>query len=185
MRLSFSKEGFDSPRGYHTLHEPTQLIESEASHLNLARVFSAAAILVPLRARSDDDALRQLVERLVVATRLSDPDRIMQHLTEEAALRATLVGHGAGIVHTRLAALDAPVAALGILAPGESLHLGAGLQFVVDVIFLVLSPVTPPEPHLELVSSIATLVRSPAQLNGLRAAADAHDAMAALADFGA
>lgn len=151
--------------------------------MDLARVFSPAAILVPLRARSDDDALRQLVERLVTATGLSDPDRVMQHLTEEAALRATLVGHGAGIVHTRLDALDAPVAALGILAPGESLHLGSGLQFVVDVIFLVLSPLSPPEPHLELVSSIAALVRDSVQMNGLRAAADAHDALAALAEF--
>lgn len=152
--------------------------------MNLARAFSPAAILVPLRARDDDDALRQLVERLVVATGLGDPDRIMQHLTEEAALRATLVGHGAAIVHTRLEALDTPVAALGILAPGESLHLGTGLQFVVDVIFLVLSPLSPPEPHLELVSSIASLVRDPVPLNGLRAAADAHDALAALAEFG-
>ena len=152
--------------------------------MDLARVFPPAAILVPLRAVSDDDALRQLVERLVVATGLRDPDRIMQHLTEEAALRATLVGHGAGIVHTRLEALDAPVAALGILSPGESLHLGTGLQFVVDVIFLVLSPVRPPEPHLELVSSIAELVRDPVRLNGLRAAADALGAIAALAEFG-
>ena len=151
--------------------------------MDLARVFSPATILVPLRATSDDDALRQLVERLVTATGLSDPDRVMQHLTEEAALRATLVGHGAGIVHTRLDALDAPVAALGILAPGESLHLGTGLQFVVDVIFLVLSPLSPPEPHLELVSSIAALVRDSVQMNGLRAAADAHDALAALAEF--
>ena len=117
-------------------------------------MFSPAGILVPLRARSDDDALRQLVERLVASAGVKEPDRIMQHLTEEAALRATLVGHGAGIVHTRLDALEAPVAALGILAPGESLHLGAGLQFIVDVIFLVLSPVAPPEPHLDLVASI-------------------------------
>jgi len=151
--------------------------------MDLARAFSPAAILVPLRARDDDDALRQLVERLVVATGLGDPDRILQHLTEEAALRATLVGHGAGIVHTRLDALEAPAAALGILAPGQSLRLGTGLQFVVDVIFVVLSPLSPPEPHLELVSSIATLVRDPVQLNGLRAAADAHAALAALAEF--
>ena len=59
--------------------------------MDLARVFSPAAILVPLRARCDDDALRQLVERLVTATGLSDPDRVMQHLTEEAALRACLL----------------------------------------------------------------------------------------------
>lgn len=143
-------------------------------------MFSPAVILVPLRARGDDDALRQLVERLVSSAGVRDPDRIMHHLTEEAALRATLVGHGAGIVHTRLEALDAPVAALGILAPGAPLHLGAGLQFVVDVIFLVLSPVAPPEPHLELVASIAALVRDPVRLNRLRAAGDAHAAMASL-----
>ena len=151
--------------------------------MDLARVFTPAVILVPLRAHSDDHALRQLVERLVVSAGLRDPDRVMRHLTEEAALRATLVGHGAGIVHTRLETLATPVAALGILAPGESLHLGAGLQFVVDVIFLVLSPVAPPEPHLELVASIAALVRDPAQLNRLRAAADAGAAMAVLADL--
>jgi PTS system nitrogen regulatory IIA component len=149
--------------------------------VDLSLAFPPAAVVVPLRARSDDDALRQMVERLVASSGLSHPDDIMRHLTEEAALRATLVGHGAGIVHTRLDGLDAPVAALGILAPGDSLHLGAGLQFVVDVIFLVLSPVTPPEPHLELVASIATLVRDPERLNRLRAAGDAHTALTALA----
>ncbi|MCY4481918.1 MAG: PTS sugar transporter subunit IIA [Spirochaetaceae bacterium] len=151
--------------------------------MDLARVFAPEVILVPLRAHRDDDALRQLVETLVASAGLSDPDRIMHHLTEEASLRATLVGHGAGIVHTRLDELAAPVAALGILAPGKSLHLGAGLQFIVDVIFLVLSPVSPPEPHLELVASIAALVRDPVQLNRLRAAADARDALAVLAAF--
>ena len=148
--------------------------------LNLVQVFSPELILVPLRARTDDDALQQMVERLVASAGLTHPDRIMQHLTEDAALRATLVGNGAAIIHTRLDALDAPAAALGILAPGESLHLGAGLQFVVDVIFLVLSPIVPPEPHLELVASIATLVRDPARLNRLRAAGDPQSAVAAL-----
>ena len=77
------------------------------------------------------------------------------------------------------------MAALGILAAGESLHLGAGLQFIVDVIFLVLSPVAPPEPHLELVASIAALVRDPVQLNRLRAAGDVRGTVATLAEFGA
>ena len=152
--------------------------------MDLAWVFSVDAVLVPLRARSDDDALRQLVERLVAHSGLTNPHRILLQLTEEAALRATLVGHGAGIVHSRLDELSAPVAALGILAPGESLHLGATLQFVVDVIFLVLSPVEPPEPHLELVAAIAALVRDSALLDRLRASGDAHAAIATLAAIG-
>ncbi len=152
--------------------------------MELARVFSVDVVRVPLRARSDDDALRQLVECLVADAGLTDPNLILQQLTEEAALRATLVGHGAGIVHSRLDELAAPVVALGILAPGESLHLGATLQFVVDVIFLVLSPVEPPEPHLELVAAIAALVRDAALLNRLRACSDAHAAVSFLAALG-
>ena len=152
--------------------------------MNLSRVLTPEVVLVPLAAASDDDALSQLVERLVAAAGLSAPERILARLTEEAALRATLVGNGAGIVHTRLEELSHPVAALGVLAPGRSLHLGATLQFVVNVIFLVLSPVEPPEPHLELITAIAVLVRDEAALNRLRGAADAAQAIAALAAAG-
>lgn len=152
--------------------------------MELSRILTPEVVLVPLAAASDDDALSQLVERLVTAAGLSAPERILARLTEEAALRATLVGNGAGIVHTRLEELSHPVAALGVLAPGRSLHLGATLQFVVDVIFLVLSPVEPPEPHLELITAIAVLVRDEAALNLLRGAADAAQAIAALAAAG-
>ena len=152
--------------------------------MDLSRVFSPEVVLVPLRAASDDDALRQLVERLVAAAGLSAPGRILERLTEEASLRATLVGNGAGIVHSRLEELASPVAALGVLAPGKSLHLGATLKFVVDVIFLVLSPVEPPEPHLELVAAIAALVRDEATLNLLRRSANANEAIATLAYVG-
>ena len=108
------------------------------------------------------------------------PERILARLTEETSLRATLVGNGAGIVHSRLEELSRPVAALGVLAPGRSLHLGATLQFVVEVIFLVLSPVEPPEPHLELISAIAALVRDEAALKLLRGATDPTAAIATL-----
>lgn len=148
--------------------------------MDLSRVLSAEVVLVPLEAAGDDDALRQLVERLAAAADVGPAERIVERLTEESALRATLVGNGAGIVHTRLEELTVPVAALGVLAPGRSLHLGATLQFVVNVIFLVLSPVEPPEPHLELITAIATLVRDEAALNRLRGAADPAQAIAAL-----
>lgn len=148
--------------------------------MDLSRVLSAEVVLVPLEAAGDDDALRQLVERLAAAADVGPAERIVERLTEESALRATLVGNGAGIVHTRLEELTTPAAALGVLAPGRSLHLGATLQFVVNVIFLVLSPVEPPEPHLELITAIATLVRDEAALNRLRGAADPAQAIAAL-----
>ena len=41
---------------------------------------------------------------------------------------------------------------------------------VVDVLFLVLSPHEPPEPHLETVAQIANLVRDQSALDRLRAA---------------
>ena len=153
--------------------------------MQLTDVFTPDVVLVPLRASNDDDALRQLVMRLVATTHLGGPEAVLARLAEESSLRATLVGHGAGIVHSRLEDLQHPVAALGVMRGGDSLHLGESLQFVVDVIFLVLSPLEPPEPHLELVSEIATLVRDQVAMNGLREALNPTAAVECLAGYSA
>ena len=64
---------------------------------------------------------------------------------------------------------------------GTSFRFGGGFRYVVSVIFLVLSPPEPPEPHLELVSAIASFVRDSQALDGLKAAASPEQAVRALA----
>ena len=104
---------------------------------------------------------------------------MLDRLLHEPVLRAALVGHGAAIIHSRI---DLPhsVTALGVAPPGTSFRFGGGFRYVVSVIFLVLSPPEPPEPHLELVSAIASFVRDSQALDGLKAAASPEQAVRAL-----
>ena len=135
--------------------------------MNLNEVFSASVIEVSLKVKNADDALQLLVEKLVKGNKLKNADAITRLLTEDAVLRATLVGHKAGIVHSRWEGLVSTVGSLGILKSGESIRLGEQLQFKVNVIFLVLSPFQPAELHLDLISRIASLVRTEGMIEKL------------------
>ena len=117
-----------------------------------------------------------------VADDLEIPDAagVLDRLLHEPVLRAALVGHGAAIIHSRIDGLPRSMAALGVAPPGTSFRFGGGFRYVVSVIFLVLSPPEPPEPHLELVSAIAGFVRDSQALDGLKAAASREQAAQAL-----
>ena len=55
-----------------------------SGEVELGRVFSSDVVLVPLRASSDDDALRQLVERVVAAAGLEAPEQATMYVTTGA-----------------------------------------------------------------------------------------------------
>ena len=148
--------------------------------LNLSESIPASRILAPLRAESDDEALSRLVAAVADDLEIPDAAGVLDRLLHEPVLRAALVGHGAAIIHSRIDGLPRSVAALGVAPPGTSFRFGGGFRYVVSVIFLVLSPPEPPEPHLELVSAIAGFVRNPQALDGLKAAASREQAARAL-----
>ena len=149
--------------------------------VSLADSIPPSRILAPLQADTDDEALSRLVG--VVAGDLTIPDAagVLDRLLHEPMLRAALVGHGAAIIHSRIDGLPRSVTALGVAPPGASFRFGGGFRFVVSVMFLVLSPPEPPEPHLELVSAIASFVREARALDALKAAASPEQAAQALA----
>ena len=148
--------------------------------LNLKESIPASRILAPLRAESDDEALSRLVAAVADDLEIPDAAGVLDRLLHEPVLRAALVGHGAAIIHSRIDGLPRSVAALGVAPPGTSFRFGGGFRYVVSVIFLVLSPPEPPEPHLELVSAIAGFVRNAQALDGLKAAASPEQAVRAL-----
>ena len=148
--------------------------------LNLSESIPASRILAPLRAESDDEALSRLVAAIADDLEIPDAAGVLDRLLHEPVLRAALVGHGAAIIHSRIDGLPRSVTALGVAPPGTSFRFGGGFRYVVSVIFLVLSPPEPPEPHLELVSAIATFVRDAPALDGLKAAASPEQAVRAL-----
>ena len=126
----------------------------------LKSVFHSGVIGASIKLNSDDDVLAYLVEKLVNGNDLKDIESITNLLMEESALRASLVGHGAGIIHSRWDSLDKPIGSLMVLKSGESVSLGEQVKFKVRVVFLVISPYEPAELHLDLISSIALLVRT-------------------------
>ena len=148
--------------------------------LNLSESIPASRILAPLRAETDDEALSRLVAAVADDLEIPDAAGVLDRLLHEPVLRAALVGHGAAIIHSRIDGLPRSVAALGVAPPGTSFRFGGGFRYVVSVIFLVLSPPEPPEPHLELVSAIASFVRDSQALDGLKAAASPEQAVRAL-----
>lgn len=152
--------------------------------VNLSEFIPASRILAPLRAESDDEALSRLVAAVADDLEIPDAAGVLDRLLHEPVLRAALVGHGAAIIHSRIDGLPRSMAALGVAPPGTSFRFGGGFRYVVSVIFLVLSPPEPPEPHLELVSAIASFVRDSQALDGLKAAASPEQAGQALAAGG-
>ena len=148
--------------------------------VNLSEFIPASRILAPLRAESDDEALSRLVAAVADDLEIPDAAGVLDRLLHEPVLRAALVGHGAAIIHSRIDGLPRSMAALGVAPPGTSFRFGGGFRYVVSVIFLVLSPPEPPEPHLKLVSAIASFVRDSQALDGLKAAASREQAAQAL-----
>ena len=148
--------------------------------LKLSESIPASRILAPLRAETDDEALSRLVAAVADDLEIPDAAGVLDRLLHEPVLRAALVGHGAAIIHSRIDGLPRSMAALGVAPPGTSFRFGGGFRYVVSVIFLVLSPPEPPEPHLELVSAIASFVRDSQALDGLKAAASREQAAQAL-----
>ena len=148
--------------------------------VSLADSIPPSRILAPLQADTDDEALSRLVG--VVAGDLTIPDAagVLDRLLHEPMLRAALVGHGAAIIHSRIDGLPRSVTALGVAPPGASFRFGGGFRYVVSVMFLVLSPPEPPEPHLELVAAIASFVREARALDALKEAASPDQAAQAL-----
>ena len=148
--------------------------------VSLSDYIPASRILAPLRAESDDEALSRLVAAVADDLEIPDAAGVLDRLLHEPVLRAALIGHGAAIIHSRIDGLPRSMAALGVAPPGTSFRFGGGFRYVVSVIFLVLSPPEPPEPHLELVSAIASFVRDSQALDGLKAAASREQAAQAL-----
>ena len=150
--------------------------------MDLGTYIPAAHIIAPLRAENDDEALNRLVTKVVEHTnKFSTTSKILEQLRTESVLRAALVGHGTAIIHSRIEDLPESVTTLGIAPPETSFRIGNSFRYLVSVIFLVLSPTEPPEPHLELVAAIANFVRDTELLSALKSSRSAEEATNTLA----
>jgi mannitol/fructose-specific phosphotransferase system IIA component (Ntr-type) len=125
---------------------------------SLAAVLDGRLCLTDLEARDAAEAIRRL-SAAVAERALLNAGQVTQAVLRREALMGTGIGHGVAVPHARLAGLKAPVVAAGLTLQGvpfESVDAEP-----VRLIFLVLTPESDQGAQVQILGSIARLVRDP------------------------
>jgi len=120
-------------------------------------------VLAPLKGRSRDDVLTEMVECLRHRTGAASGEDLLGKLLEREGLGTTAIGGGVAIPHCKVGGLKAPVLALGLSREGVAFDSVDGKD--AHVIFLVVSPLEHPNTNLRLLASIAKLIRKSGTLS--------------------
>ena len=133
----------------------------------------------------DDPVTRDTVRRgLVTAIRRSVPtlpyDLVLRKLAEREAQGSTYLNEGVALPHARLDEVTVPQVALGLTHAGV---LDAGTDKPVQTVFLLLSPTTGANVHLQLLSRFGRALQDRALRKALGAARTPAQALAAIQDF--
>ena len=114
-------------------------------------------------------AMRQLPGRMLPPDNKRSPKRTAwRALTQREQQGSTFLGEDVALPHARLAGLEHAVVGLGVAKQGVS-EPATGRS--VRIVFLLLSPVSPPEVHVRYLSLISRLSQQPLLCQDLLAAA--------------
>jgi PTS system nitrogen regulatory IIA component len=140
--------------------------------MNLADMLAKDAIIPALQAQDKKQALQALSEAAGKVTGLNVHD-VFTALLQRERLSSTSLGRGIAIPHIKMPGLSAITCVFARLEKpvGFDSHDGEP----VDLLFFLLAPEHAGGDHLKALARISRLVRDPAILEQLRAAADVED----------
>jgi len=146
----------------------------------LGRLLSADRIVI-----WDDPASRQEIrEKLVGAIAANTPQLdaalVIRKLTEREAQGSTFLNEGVALPHARLDDLSSPQIALGLTHAGV---LDAPTEKPVEVVFLLLSPTSGANVHLQLLAKAGRALQSRDLRRALERARTPGEALEAIHDF--
>jgi mannitol/fructose-specific phosphotransferase system IIA component (Ntr-type) len=125
-------------------------------------------VRIPLRSRSKDDLLRELVE-LAAADRGTDTvDTVLAAVREREALLSTGIGSGVAIPHGKTPVVDQLVMAAGVAPDGLDFDALDGEP--VHLFFLLVGPESAAGAHIKALSRISRLLRHESLREALRGA---------------
>lgn len=110
---------------------------------------------MPLKAEDKQEVLSEMVEFLLSAGKIENPEEVLKALVEREALSSTGLGKGIAIPHAKIPGLSDFVVAMGISPAGVEFD---ALDGEVSKLFFVL--LAPPEQaslHMEALSEIAMM----------------------------
>jgi Kef-type K+ transport system membrane component KefB/mannitol/fructose-specific phosphotransferase system IIA component (Ntr-type) len=151
--------------------------------LRRERVWSLSALLdsrlcvTDLEAANAQEAIRRL-SKMAAERALLEPGRVAAAVMEREAAMGTGLGHGVAVPHARLIDLKAPLVVAGLSRTG--LDFNAPDSEPVRLVFLVLTPQADHSAQLQIMASIAHLVREPGAREQIFHARNATELLAAL-----
>jgi mannitol/fructose-specific phosphotransferase system IIA component (Ntr-type) len=140
---------------------------------DLADIFPTEAILIGLQHRAKAGVIAELVHRLVETGRIAPEaeQSLIETIVARETMGSTALGNGVAFPHCRSSATESFVGAIGVDFNGVAFN--AVDSAPVQVVFLLIGPLTKREQHFEVLARINSIGRSKAirlQLAGCRSA---------------
>lgn len=115
-------------------------------------------VIVPLRSNDKNGIIRELVDCLEKAGKISDPELVLHDVMEREASFSTGMDHGLAIPHGRSDGVEGMALAAGLVPDGVDFQSLDGLP--TRIIFLIATGAENRQPHLQLLASIAKTMRN-------------------------
>jgi fructose-specific phosphotransferase system IIA component len=126
-------------------------------NLLLTDLLTPDRIKIPLKARSKDDILRELVQVIRDENSVNDGDELLRAVREREAVLSTGIGNGVAIPHGKSPVVPNLVMAAGCTTEPVDFDSLDGQP--VRLFFLLVGPETAAGPHIKALSRISRLVR--------------------------
>ena len=127
-----------------------------------------------------DDVRTALVDALLKSSPHLDRGQILIKLQEREAQGSTFLNEGVALPHARIGGLSSPLVALGLTHSGI---LNAPTDKVVEVVFLMLSPIDGAQVHLQLLARAGRALQNREVRRGLLKASTGMEALNIILDF--
>lgn len=130
-----------------------RLIENDK--LKFYDLLHPECLKVPFKVNTKGEAIWDLIIMLERAGFITNPGYILEKILERERQGGTTLGEGVAILHCRVPNLIEPAIALGVLSGHENLIFSDAGNVEVNIIYMVLSPESAPELHIQILASIA------------------------------
>jgi len=152
-----------------------------ATTVKLSHLFRADQIYLDIPARTREEVLVYVAEHLERAGAVKHAQDLVDLLLDRERLGATVVGDETAIPHCKVPGLKNIIAAFARVP--EAIPFGTADGERARLFFFVLSPREQPAAHLQILATIARLLRNPQARRSFMEARTSEDLLASLGRF--
>jgi PTS system nitrogen regulatory IIA component len=135
--------------------------------MNLKKVLSLDTVWVDLKADTKNGIIEEMVDRLVVAGKITERDAVLQAIFEREEKMSTGMQNGVAIPHGKTAAVKSMVAAVGLQKGGVDFDSMDGAPSTIFI--MTVSPIDRTGPHMQFLAEVSRLISQPAEREKLLA----------------